>query len=140
VRSPDLHPTGLRNPYPLIRNKEGDEYKTTFRTLYGQMEYQVMPCGLTNAPATFQAYIDDCLRPCIDDFAVCYLDDIVMYSTNEEEHKKQVRTLLEELGEFGLYGKAEKCCFGVSEVGFLRLVISPDRISMELDRISTIEH
>jgi len=98
-----------------------------------------MPFGMTNAPATFQAYIDDWLRPHIDDFAVCYLDDILIYSTNEEEHEEQVRKVLERLRQFGLYGKAGKCRFGVSEVGFLGFVISPDGIGMESDRISTIE-
>jgi len=98
-----------------------------------------MPFGLTNAPSTFQAYIDDCLRPYIDDFAVCYLDDILIYSTNEEEHEEQVRKVLQRLREFGLYSKAEKCRFGVSEVGFLGCVIRPDGIAMESDRISTIE-
>jgi hypothetical protein len=67
------------------------------------------------------------------------MDDILIYSTNEEEHEEQVRKVLERLREFGLYGKAEKCRFGVSEVGFLRFVISPDGIAMESDRISTIE-
>jgi hypothetical protein len=85
----------LRNAYHLIQIKEGDEYKTAFRTRYGQFEYRVMPFGLTNSPATFQAYIDDCLRPYINDFAVCYLADILIYSTNEEEHKEQVRKVLE---------------------------------------------
>jgi len=61
-----------------------------------------MPFGLTNAPATFLAYIDDCLRTYFDDFAVCHLDDILIYSTNEEEHKEQVRKVLERLREFGL--------------------------------------
>jgi hypothetical protein len=61
----------LRTADHLIRIKEGDEYKTAFRTRYGQFEYRVMPFGLTNAPASFQGYIDDCLRPYIDDFTVC---------------------------------------------------------------------
>ena len=47
-----------------------------------------MPFGLTNTPATFQAYLDNCLRPYIDNFAVCYLDDILIYSNNEEEHEE----------------------------------------------------
>jgi hypothetical protein len=98
-----------------------------------------MPFGLTNAPATFQAYIDDCLRPYIDDFAVCYLDDILIYSTNEKEHEDHVRKVLQRLQEFGLYCKAEKCQFGVSEVGFLGFIINSDGIGMESDRISTIE-
>ena len=72
--------------YNLTRIKEGDEFKTAVRMRYGQFEYQAMPFGLTNAPATFQSYIDDCLRPYIDDFAVCYLDDILIYSANETDH------------------------------------------------------
>jgi len=69
----------LRGAYNLIRIKEGDENKTACRTRYGKFEYRVMPFGLTNAPATFQSYIDDCLRPYIHDFTVCYLDDILIY-------------------------------------------------------------
>ena len=129
----------LRGAYHLIRIKEGDEYKTAFRSRYGQFEYKVMPFGLTNAPATFQAYIDDCLRPYIDDFAVCYLDDILIYSTNEKEYDEHVRKVLERLQEFGLYCKAEKCQFGVLEVGYLGFVISSEGVGMETDRISTIE-
>jgi hypothetical protein len=129
----------LRGAYNLIRIKESDEYKTAFRTRYGQFEYRVMPFGLTNAPATFQSYIDDCLRPYIDDFAVCYLDDILIYSTNEKEHEEHLRQVLQRLKEFGLYCKAEKCQFGVSEVGFLGFIITPDGVGMESDRISTIE-
>jgi hypothetical protein len=109
----------LRNAYHLIQIKEGDRFETAFRTRYGQFEYRVMPFGLTNAPATFQAYIDDCLWPYTDDFAVCYLDDILIYSTNEKEHKDHVGNVLQHLQEFGLYGKAEQCQFGVREVGFL---------------------
>jgi len=98
-----------------------------------------MPFGLTNAPATFQSYIDDCLRPYIDNFAVCYLDDILIYSTNEKLHKEHVRQVLQRLEEFGLYCKAKKCQFGVSEVGFVGFVITPEGVGMESDRISTIE-
>jgi len=129
----------LRGAYNLIRIKEANEYKTAFRTRYGQFEYQVMPFGLTNAPATFQSYIDDCLWPYIDDFAVCYLDDILIYSANEKELEEHVRQVLQRLKEFGLYSKAEKCQFGVSEVGFLGCVITPDGVGMESDRISTLE-
>jgi hypothetical protein len=126
----------LRNADHLIRIKEGHEYKTAFRTRYSYFEYQVMPFGLTNTPATFQAYVDDCLRPCINDFAVCYLDDILIYSTDEEEHDAQLRKVLKWLREFGLHTKAERCHFGVTEVGFPGFVISPDGNGMESDHIS----
>jgi len=98
-----------------------------------------MPFGLTNAPATFQAYINDCIRHFIDDFTMCYLDDILIYTTNAKEHKDHVRKVLKRLQEFRLYCKTEKCQFGVREVGFLGLVIIWDVIRMESDRISTIE-
>jgi hypothetical protein len=93
----------LQNAYQLIGLKEGDQHKTVFRTGYGQFEYQVMPFGLRNTPATLQTYIDDCLRHFIDDFAGCNHDDILIYSTDEEEHKDQVRNVLKWLREFGLY-------------------------------------
>jgi hypothetical protein len=129
----------LRGAYNLIRIKEGDEYKPAFRTRYGQFKYRVMPFGLTNAPAAFQSYIDDCLRPFIDDFAVYYLDDILIYSANMKDHEEHVSQVLQRLKEFGLYCKAEKCQFGVSEVGFRGFVIPPNGVGMESDRISTIE-
>jgi hypothetical protein len=129
----------LRGAYSLIWIKEGDEYNTAFRTRYGHCEYRVMPFGLTNAPVTFQSYIDDFLWPYIDDLAVCYLDDILIYSTNKNEHKEHVRQLLQQRKEWGLYCKAAKCQFGVSEVTFLGCVLTPDGVGMEPDRISTIE-
>jgi len=99
----------------------------------------VMLFGLTNAPASFQGYIDNWLRPYLDNFNLCYLDDILIYSTNKKEHEEHVRKVLERLREFGLYCKAEKCEFGVSEIGFLQFVINSEGIGMESDRISTIE-
>jgi len=99
----------LRGDFNLIRINEGDEYKTAFGTRYGQFQYQVMAFGLTKAPATFQSYIDDCQWSYIDDFAVCYLNNILIYSTNEEEHNEHVHQVLQRLKEFGLYCKAEKC-------------------------------
>jgi len=130
----------LRNAYHLIRIKEGDQYKTAFRTRYGQLEFRVMPFGLANPPATFQSYIDNCLRPYIDDFAVCYLNDILIYSTSEKEHKDHAQKVLERLRHFGLYCKAEKCQFGASKICFLGFIISSDGVGMELGRISTIEN
>jgi hypothetical protein len=103
----------LRGAYNLIRIKEGDEFKTAFRTRYGQFEYRVMPFGLTNAPATFQAYMDDCLRPYMDDFVVCYLNDILIYSEDPAQHEGHVTKVLERLREYGWYCKAEKREFSV---------------------------
>jgi hypothetical protein len=125
--------------YYLIWIMKRNEYNTAFRTRYRQFVYQVMTFGLSNALATSQAYIDDCLWPYIDDFGVCYLHDILIYSANEKEHEDHVHLVLQRLNEFGLYCNAEMCQFGVSEVGLPGFVITPAGVDVELDRISTIE-
>jgi hypothetical protein len=98
-----------------------------------------MLIGRTNAPATFQCFIDDCLRPYLDDFGVCCHDNILIYSTTEKEHEEHVRQVLQPHTEFGLYCKPEKCQFGVVEVGFLGFVITPKGVAMESDLISTMQ-
>jgi len=105
---------------------------------YSQFKYQVMPFGLTNAPATFQSFIDGCLQPYIANIAVWYLDDILIFSTNEKEDETHLRQVLQRLRESSHYCKAAKCQFGVLEVGFLGFVLTPDTVTMKSDRISTI--
>ncbi len=68
----------LTNVYHWIRIRKGDEWKTSFRTRYGQFKYQVMPFGLTNALATFQGYINKILVEKLDNFVIVYLDDILI--------------------------------------------------------------
>ena len=79
----------LRGAYDLVRVKEGDEWKTSFRTRYGHFEYLVMPFGLTNAPTIFQHLMNNIFREFLDNFVVCYLDNILIYSKDikqDEEH------------------------------------------------------
>ena len=70
----------LKGAYSLIRIKEGEEWKTAFRTQFGLFEYLIMPFGLTNAPALFQTMINHVLREYLDLFVVVYLDDILIFS------------------------------------------------------------
>ena len=97
--------------YNWVRMKEGDEWKTTFRTWYGHYEYCVMPFGLANAPATFQGFINYALQDLLDICCIAYLDDIFTYSDNDAEHVEHVRAVLKRLQEHGLYVKLEKCEF-----------------------------
>jgi len=125
--------------YKQFRIKEGDEHKTAVQMRYGQLEYQVMPFYLINPPARFQSAIDVCLGPYIDNFAVCYLHDILIYSTNEKEHEESVCQLPLCLSPFSLNCNADRCQFGVSKDVFLGFVFTPDGIGMESVRISTIK-
>jgi len=80
----------LRHAYHLVRIATGDEWKTTFRTCYGSFEWLVMPEGLTNAPAGFQRFMNDIFADMIDISVVIYLDDILIYSDNPEQHSAHV--------------------------------------------------
>ena len=81
-----------------IRIKEGDEWKTAFRTRYGLFEYLVTPFGLTGAPATFQRYINSTLQEYLDEFVSAYIDDILIYSDGSlTDHRKKVRKVMKKL-------------------------------------------
>jgi Reverse transcriptase (RNA-dependent DNA polymerase)/RNase H-like domain found in reverse transcriptase/Integrase zinc binding domain len=128
-----------KDAYNRIRIREGDEWKTAFRTRFGLFEYLVMPFGLTNAPATFQAYIDKALREHLDVICVVYLDDVLIFSKNPTEHTGHVRQVLQSLREHGLHLKPSKCAFHVTEVDFLGLKINTEGIFMDQSRIRAVE-
>lgn len=121
-----------------IRVKDGHEEKTAFLTRYGLYEYMVMPFGLCNAPATFQAFINDVLREYLDVFCTAYLDDILVYSNTETEHVQHVGKVLEKLQQAGLYLDINKCDFHTTRVKYLGLIITTDGVEMDPKKIDTI--
>jgi RNase H-like domain found in reverse transcriptase/Reverse transcriptase (RNA-dependent DNA polymerase)/Integrase zinc binding domain/Retroviral aspartyl protease len=128
----------LRGAYNLVRVKPGDEWKTAFRTRFGLFEYLVMPFGLTNAPAVFQRMMNTIFSDVIDVFVVIYLDDILVYSPDEESHVSHVRLVLSRLREYKLYAKLEKCEFHVSKVEFLGFVLSNGTVAMDPSKVSSV--
>ena len=99
----------LRQGYNNIRIKEGDEKKTAFRTKSGLYEYTVMPFGLKNAPAVFQQFMNDIFSDLIDVTVIVYLDDILIYSNNREDHIRDVREVLRRIRDNNLFLKLSKC-------------------------------
>ncbi len=128
----------MKNVYYRLRIQEGDEWKTAFRTRYGLFEYLVMPLGLTNAPASFQSYINKVLRPYLEITVVVYLDDVFLFSRNPSQHEKHVREVLKALLKAGLYAKLSKCLFSVTRITFLGFILTDEGVEMEEDRTSTL--
>ncbi|XP_052885267.1 uncharacterized protein LOC128293786 [Gossypium arboreum] len=89
----------LRSGYHQLRVKEADVHKTTFRTRYGHYEFLVMPFELTNALAAFMDLINRVFQPYLDRFVVVFVDDILVYSKDEEEHDAHLRIVLQTLKE-----------------------------------------
>ena len=129
----------LTSAYHRMRIRKGDKWKTTFRTRYGHFEYQVMPFGLTNTPASFQGYINKILAEKLDIFVIVYLDDILIYTDDDESHVTAVRWVLEQLRKFSLFANLKKCRFHQEEVRFLGYVVSSKGIRMEDKRIEAVK-
>ena len=129
----------LRTAYHLLRVAEGDEWKTAFRTRYGSYEWLVVVEGLTNAPAAFQHFMNDIFSDMLDVSVIVYLDDILIYSDNIEEHKKHVREVLRRLRKHGLYAKPEKCSFHSDSVDYLGFILSPEGLTMDEAKVKVIQ-
>ena len=115
----------IRAAFHRLRIKEGDEWKTAFRTRFGLFEWLVTPFGLAGAPATFQRYINGTLADFLDEFCSAYMDDVLIYSSGSyKDHMRKVRSVVERLGKVGLKIDIDKCEFAAKEVKYLGFIIS----------------
>jgi hypothetical protein len=121
-----------------IRIKEGQEWMTAFNTRYGLFETLVMPFGLSNAPATFQARINEVLRPFLDIFCTAYIDDILVFSDTLAEHQLHVKSVLGALKDAGLHCDIKKCEFETTEVTYLGMIISTSGVKMDPQKVQCI--
>ena len=128
----------LRNAYHLVRIREGDEWKTAFNTPLGHFEYLVMPFGLANTPAVFQALVNKVLRDLLSRCVYVYIDDILIFSRDLQEHHRYVRTMLQRLWENHLFVKAEKCTFHASSVPFLGYIVERGRLRPDPEKIRAV--
>ncbi|GKB57051.1 putative reverse transcriptase domain-containing protein, partial [Tanacetum coccineum] len=113
----------LRSGYHQLRVREEDIPKTAFKTRYSHYEFQVMLFGLTNAPAVFMDLMNRVCKPYLDKFVIVFIDDILIYSKNKQEHEEHLKLILELLKKEELYAKFSKCEFWISKVQFLGHVI-----------------
>ncbi|XP_035549700.1 uncharacterized protein K02A2.6-like, partial [Juglans regia] len=128
----------LRSGYYQLRIRDKDVPKTAFRTRYGHYEFKVMSFGLANAPAAFMDLMNRVFRPFLDSFVVVFLDDILIYSRDLEEHACHLRLALGKLREHQLYTKLSKCEFWLEEVKFLGHVISQEGVSVDPSKVEAV--
>jgi len=129
----------LRWEYNNVRIKEEDEWKAAFTMPEGSFEPTVMFFGLTNSPATFQAMMNELLRDLTNMGKVAvFIDDVIVGTETEEGHDELVVEVIRRLEENDLYVKPEKCKWKVKKVGFLGVVIGPEGIKMEEEKIKGV--
>jgi len=129
----------LRWGFNNVRIKEGDEWKGAFTMHIGSFEPTVMFFGMMNSPATFQAMINEILRDLINEGKVAaFVDDMLVGTETEEGHDKIIEEILRRLEENDLYVKSEKCVWKVQKIGFLGVVIGPNGIEMEEEKVDRV--
>jgi hypothetical protein len=130
----------LTSGYWQIRVSDEDIPKTAFRTPFGHFQWKLLPFGLSNAPATFQSVMNDIFRPYLRDFVVVYLDDILIFSKTEEEHKRHVRLVLEILRKERFYVCKAKSSFNQTETKFLGHIVGTDGVKPDPQKVEAVRN
>ncbi|GKD57273.1 putative reverse transcriptase domain-containing protein [Tanacetum coccineum] len=140
---PRLLPPSQGAPVLFEKKKDGSlrmciDYP--FRTRYGHFEFQVMPFGLTNAPAVFMDLMNRVCKLYLDKFVIVFIDDILVYSKDEEEPRKHLKIILKLLKKERLYAKFSKCDFWLDLVQFLGYVIDRSGVHVDPAKIEAIKN
>ena len=128
----------LKAAYWQIKIREADKDKLAFRTSEGCFSWNVMPFGVSTAPACFQQTMDLVLAGIKWNYALVYLDDIIVYSKTEEEHLSHLEEVFKRLRKAGLKCNAEKCEFMKDKVAFLGHIISAEGIAPNQQKVQAV--
>ncbi|XP_019163173.1 PREDICTED: uncharacterized protein LOC109159525 [Ipomoea nil] len=128
----------FRAGYHQVRMREGEEYKTTFRTHQGLYEFRVMPFGLTNASATFQALMNHVFKPLIRKTVLVFFDDILIYSPTLKSHWEHLREVLRIMRGHKLLAKLNKCSFANKEVEYHGHIISERGLHTDPSKLAVV--
>ncbi|CAA0810389.1 Uncharacterized mitochondrial protein AtMg00860, partial [Striga hermonthica] len=128
----------LRSGYHQLKIRESDISKTAFRTRYGHYEFVVLPFGLSNAPAIFMYLMNRVFHPFLDQFVIVFIDDILVYSRDIDQHKEHLRIVLETLRREKLYAKFSKCEFWLNRVAFLGHIVTARGIEVDPSKIKAV--
>jgi hypothetical protein len=138
VRSKVFSKIDLRSGYHQIKIRASDFPKTDFSTRYRLYEYLVMSFGLSNALAYFMYLMNSVFMPELDKFMVVFIDDILVYSKNEDEHTMHLHIVLQRLRDHHLYAKFSKCDFWLREIKFLGHTISQYGIAVDPEKVQEV--
>ena len=130
----------LASGYHQVAMAEKDKHKTAFTCPFGLYEFNRMPFGLCNAPATFQRLMQSTMHDFIFQVLLVYLDDLLVFSKSFEEHLSNLNKVFNRLREVGVKLNPEKCVFGKTEVPFLGHIVSADGIKTDPDKIRAVEN
>ena len=128
----------LKSEFHQIQLSETDREKTAFSVNNGKYEFCRLPFGLKNAPSVFQRAIDDVLREYIGKFCQVYVDDIIIYSTSEEEHVTHIASVLSKLFDANMRISPEKSHFFKRSVEYLGFLVSDKGIATSPSKTQAI--
>ena len=127
----------LKSGYWQVQLDDDRKEKTAFACHRGLFQFNVMPFGLSNAPAVFQELMNIVLQGC-EDFAMAYLDDVLIFSKDEKEHLQHIQIIFDRIRQHGLKLKLKKCAFFQEETGYLGFVINKDGVKPHPDKVKAI--
>lgn len=128
----------LASGYWQVEVAPEDQEKTAFATPFGLYQFERMPFGLCNAPATFQRLMQRCLGAQVYDYLLIYLDDVIVYSTDFHAHLKHLEQVFARLQEHGLKLQPRKCRLFQRNVAYLGHIVSKHGVATDPDKTAVV--